>query len=169
VSRHVVARAADLGEGGRLIVDVAGRSIGIFRVAGRLYGLRNRCPHAGGELCRGRLLGRLSSPAPGRYEHDLGRPLVRCPWHGWEFDLETGVSVVDARGVRVRPYEVCAVSGADLGGGDGGGGDRGGGDRGGGGGGGDRGGDGDGAYRAETVEVSIDEEYLVVTLGGGRG
>jgi 3-phenylpropionate/trans-cinnamate dioxygenase ferredoxin subunit len=144
MSRHVVARAADLGEGGRLIVDVAGRSIGIFRVGGRLYGLRNRCPHAGGELCRGRLLGRLSSPAPGHYEHDLGRPLVRCPWHGWEFDLETGASVVDARSVRVRPYEVCAVAGGELPE------------------------VGDGAYRAETVEVSIDQEYLVVTLNGSR-
>jgi 3-phenylpropionate/trans-cinnamate dioxygenase ferredoxin subunit len=142
MNRHVVGRAADLGDGERLIVEVAGRSIGIFRVDGRLYGLRNRCPHAGGELCRGRLLGRLSSRAPGHYEHDLRRPLVRCPWHGWEFDLQTGASVVDARALRVRPYEVQEVPGATL---------------------------DEGRYRAETVEVSIDDEYLVVTLGGSGG
>jgi nitrite reductase/ring-hydroxylating ferredoxin subunit len=125
MSRHVVGRAADLGDGERLIVDVAGRSIGIFRVGGRLYGLRNRCPHAGGELCRGRLLGRLSSARPGHYAYDAARPLVACPWHGWEFDLATGQSYVDPGRVRVRAYDV----------------------------------------RAETIPVSEQDEYLVVTLG----
>ena len=143
MSRHVVARASELGDGERLIVEVAGRSIGIFRVGDRFYGLRNRCPHAGGELCRGRVVGRLSSDRPGRYVHDRSRPLVACPWHGWEFDLATGQSYIDPGRLRVRPYEVQALQGEAL---------------------------AAGPYRAETIPVSLDDEYLVVTLGGaGEG
>lgn len=106
MSRHVVGRASELGDGERLIVDIGGRSVGVFRFGERLYALRNRCPHAGGELCRGRVVGRLESNGPGRYAHDQSRPLVACPWHGWEFDLETGESFCDPAGMRVRAYEV---------------------------------------------------------------
>ena len=52
--RHVVARVADIPPGERLIVDIAGRSIGVFNVDGRFYALRNSCPHQGGPLCLGR-------------------------------------------------------------------------------------------------------------------
>jgi nitrite reductase/ring-hydroxylating ferredoxin subunit len=138
VSHHVVGRAADLGDGERLIVDVAGRSIGVFRVGGRLYALRNRCPHAGGELCRGQLVGRLSSARPGHYVHDASRPLVACPWHGWEFDLATGQSYVDPRRLRVRAYDVRALPVQAL---------------------------TVGPYRAQTIPVCEQDEYLVVTLG----
>jgi 3-phenylpropionate/trans-cinnamate dioxygenase ferredoxin subunit len=130
---------ADLDDGGRLIVEVAGRSIGIFRIGRRLYALRNRCPHAGGELCRGRIVARLSSARPGHYVHDRSRPLIVCPWHGWEFDLATGQSQVDPRRVRVRAYDVEALRGEEI---------------------------GAGPYRAETVQVSVEDEYLVVTLAG---
>ncbi len=139
MSRHVVGRAADLGDGERLIVEVAGRSIGIFRIGGRLYGLRNRCPHAGGELCRGRVVGRLSSARPGQYTHDPSRPLVACPWHGWEFDLATGQSYIDPRRLRVRPYPVQKLTREQL---------------------------AAGPFRAETIPVSVQDDYLVVTVGG---
>jgi nitrite reductase/ring-hydroxylating ferredoxin subunit len=87
--RYAIARTADLAEGERLLVDVGGRSIGVFRVDGRYYALLNRCPHAGAELCRGRLVGTLESDAPGRYTYDADRRLIACPWHGWEFDIST--------------------------------------------------------------------------------
>lgn len=137
MSRHVVGRAADLGDGERLIVDVAGRSIGIFRIGDRLYALRNRCPHAGGELCRGHVVGRLSSDRPGHYVHDGTRPVVACPWHGWEFDLATGQSYIDPPNLRVRAYEVRALSGEAL---------------------------AAGPYRVETISVSVQDEYIVVTM-----
>jgi nitrite reductase/ring-hydroxylating ferredoxin subunit len=106
-TRYVVAPVSELPDGGRLIVNVAGRSIGVFRVGDDYYALRNRCPHAGGELCRGRVVGRLESERPGDYVHDLSRPLVACPWHGWEFDLATGQSYVDPARLRVRAYPVA--------------------------------------------------------------
>lgn len=137
----MVGRAADLRDGERLIVAVGGRSIGIFRIGGRLYGLRNRCPHAGGELCRGQVVARLSSDRPGHYLRDDSRPLIACPWHGWEFDLATGRSYVDPERLRVRAYDVQALPGEAL---------------------------TDGPLHAQTVPVAEQDEYLVVSLDEAR-
>ena len=107
MGRHVVARAAELPPGGRLLVEVEGRSIGIFNVDGELYALRNRCPHQGGPLCTGRVSRSLVSHTPGEYIWGEGTPTLRCPWHNWEFDLRTGRSWFDPERTRVRAYPVA--------------------------------------------------------------
>jgi 3-phenylpropionate/trans-cinnamate dioxygenase ferredoxin subunit len=112
--RHVVARLSDVPEGTAIIVDVAGRSIGIFHKRGRFYAILNRCPHKGAELCRGTVVGALSSPSPSRYEYDSSHPYLQCPWHGWEFDLATGQSYCDPEVMRVRCYEVDTDRGETL-------------------------------------------------------
>ena len=55
MSRQVVARAGDIAPGTCKIVSVRGREIGIFNLDGEYFALANRCPHAGGPLCRGRI------------------------------------------------------------------------------------------------------------------
>jgi 3-phenylpropionate/trans-cinnamate dioxygenase ferredoxin subunit len=114
VARHVVARADEVCEGARRIVDAQGRSIGIFNIGGRFYALRNVCPHQGGPLCAGVVWGSLESSAPGTYDFAAGRGFVRCPWHGWEFDMETGKSWFDPQRTRVARYDVSVANGADL-------------------------------------------------------
>lgn len=140
--RHVVARADEIPEGERLIVEVGGRSIGIFRIGHRFYALLNRCPHAGAELCRGKLMGWMESDRPGEYRFDPERPLLVCPWHGWEFDVKTGQSYFDPKRTRARAFNVDVKDGADLptelt----------------------------EGPYRAERIPIEVDGEYLVVNLG----
>jgi nitrite reductase/ring-hydroxylating ferredoxin subunit len=112
VAQHVVARVGDIPPGGRLIVEVAGREIGIFNVDGRYYALRNRCPHQGGPLCTGLVAGGLEATRPGEYAYDADRKLVRCPWHGWEFDVATGQSWFDPARTRVRSYPVAVLPSA---------------------------------------------------------
>jgi 3-phenylpropionate/trans-cinnamate dioxygenase ferredoxin subunit len=104
--RHAVATVDEIPPGGRKIVEVAGRSIGIFNVDGVFYALRNRCPHQGGELCRGNISGFVTATKPGEYRTDRPGQILRCPWHGWEFDITTGQSWFDPSKVRVRQYEV---------------------------------------------------------------
>lgn len=74
MAKQVIAQVSEVPPGARKIVEVAGRSIGVFNVAGEFFALRNRCPHQGGPLCTGRLSGFLpgdsladetSVPAPG--------------------------------------------------------------------------------------------------------
>ena len=58
-SAIVVGLKEDVLEGGRVVVDVDGVEIGIFRIDGRLYAWENRCVHAGGPVCQGKLMPRV--------------------------------------------------------------------------------------------------------------
>ena len=105
--RHVVARSDELPAGGRKIVRVGGREIGVFNSGGTLYAVRNVCPHQGAPLCVGPVTGTTLPSAPGEYVYGLEGRVLRCPWHGWEFDLATGRGLYDATGKdRVATYEV---------------------------------------------------------------
>jgi nitrite reductase/ring-hydroxylating ferredoxin subunit len=106
MGRYVVASVDEIPEGGRKIVEIAGRSIGVFNVNGEFFALRNRCPHQGGPLCSGHISGFVTSTGPGDYRLTRRGEILRCPWHGWEFDIRTGQSWFDPTRVRVRSYEV---------------------------------------------------------------
>lgn len=108
--RYVVCRADDLAPGERKIVDVDGKSVGVFNVGGRFYALLNYCPHNGGALCRGPVTG--TALPTDKYEYVYGREgaILRCAWHGWEFDIATGESLIDPR-IRARTYSVTVEDG----------------------------------------------------------
>ena len=110
MASHAVCRADELRPGSRRIVEIGGRSIGVFNVGGRFYGLRNTCPHQGAPLCAGTVGGTMLPSAPHTYVYGMEGRVVRCPWHGWEFDLETGVSPFDPQR-RVKAYEATVQDG----------------------------------------------------------
>jgi nitrite reductase/ring-hydroxylating ferredoxin subunit len=111
MARYIVATVEEIPPGERMIVEVAGRSIGVFNLDGEFFALRNVCPHQGGPLCIGSLGGLVSSSAPGEYKYSRSGEMLRCPWHGWEFDIRTGQSWFDPARVRVRRYEVAIEGG----------------------------------------------------------
>jgi nitrite reductase/ring-hydroxylating ferredoxin subunit len=113
MSRHVVCRVDELPPGQHRIVTVRGRSIGVYNVNGQYHALLNRCPHRAAPLCKGVVTGLITSPA--QYQREMSRDgeIVRCPWHGWEFDILTGQSVFNPHRVRARTYEVM-VEAADT-------------------------------------------------------
>lgn len=112
--KYVVASVDELPPGERKIVDVAGRSIGVFNVDGEYFALRNRCPHQGGALCEGKLWGVLKADVPGSFDYSPRKEILTCPWHGWEFHVRTGQSWCDPRRLRVRSYQVSVEDGALL-------------------------------------------------------
>jgi 3-phenylpropionate/trans-cinnamate dioxygenase ferredoxin subunit len=112
--KYVVASVADIPPGTHKIVTVGGRSIGVYNVSGEFFALLNRCPHQGGPLCEGLLHGLLQSSEPGEYLYSRPGEILRCPWHGWEYDIRTGQSWYDPRRVRVRAYEVSVEPGSAL-------------------------------------------------------
>jgi nitrite reductase/ring-hydroxylating ferredoxin subunit len=137
MSRQVVAHASEVAPGSCKIVVARGREIGLFNIDGEFFALSNRCPHKGAELCRGMIVGLAQSSLPGEYR--LSRPgeFIRCPWHGWEFDIRTGQSWCDPKSVRARQFQVRVESGSQL---------------------------LKGPYLAETFQVSLEENYLVIDL-----
>jgi nitrite reductase/ring-hydroxylating ferredoxin subunit len=113
--RVVVARLEDFPPGDRRIVKAGSRSIGVFRVEDDFFAIRNRCPHQGGPLCMGRLAPWAVSDAPGQVRMDGPPRLIACPWHGWEYDLETGQSFMGPGETRVKAYDVSIERGEALG------------------------------------------------------
>jgi nitrite reductase/ring-hydroxylating ferredoxin subunit len=141
LAKFVVARLEEFEENGRRIVRVGGREIGVFRVDGQFFAVRNRCPHQGGPLCVGHVVPRIVADAPGVVRVDAGSPLVVCPWHGWHYDMATGQSYAPDD-PAVKSYNVSVESGstitAGLAPGE------------------------PGPYTAETFPVSVEEEYVVI-------
>lgn len=106
MARYIVGRVRELPPGERKIVDVDGRSIGVFNVHGKYYALRNSCPHQAAPLCMGSVKGMMMPSRPGEYVWAREGEIITCPWHGWEFDITTGRSVFNPHKTRVRTYEV---------------------------------------------------------------
>jgi len=104
--RHAVARLGDLPPGANRVVEISGRSIGIFNSKGILYALRNVCPHHGAPLCEGAVGGRMLPSDPHTYQYGEEGKVLRCPWHGFEFRLEDGCAVLSPDTMRVRTYRV---------------------------------------------------------------
>lgn len=104
--KHVVAAADEIPPGQRKIVDIEGRSIGVFNIDGQYFALLNRCPHQGGALCEGKLWGSLVASKPGDFAYDATKEILTCPWHGWEFHVRTGRSWCEPKRLRVRTYDV---------------------------------------------------------------
>ena len=114
MTRQVVAKASDVRPGTSTIVTVKGREIGIFNLGGEYFALANRCPHAGGPLCRGRIVPLVQSDGPGHYRLTRHQEFLRCPWHGWEFDVRTGQSWCDPKSTRARQFRVTVEPGETL-------------------------------------------------------
>ncbi len=146
MAKHIIGTVDEIPPGERKLVTIEGREIGVFNVHGEFYALRNRCPHQGGALCKGRVSGFVTANVPGEYEYTRKGEILRCPWHGWEYDIKTGQSWVDPSSVRVRSYEVEVAQGAEIEGE------------------GDMAGLVKGPYVAETYEVTVEEAYLVVEI-----
>ena len=110
---HDVGSLEQLEREGRVVARIGGREIGVVAdpASGALHALRNRCPHHGAPLCLGTLRERVTG-VPARYELS-GTTVLRCPWHGWEFDLETG-RCPDERSMRVAVYPAKVENGRIL-------------------------------------------------------
>jgi nitrite reductase/ring-hydroxylating ferredoxin subunit len=135
--RHVVATTSEIAAGSNKVVTVAGREIVVFHVNGQFFALLNRCPHEGAPLARAACVAHLKSNAPGDFQRTRVGEMLRCAWHGWEFDMRTGQSYCDPRRLRVRSYPVEVETGASL---------------------------AAGPYIAETFPVIVEENYVRIDL-----
>jgi len=136
-SRHVVAAADEIPPGGRKIVTVRGRQIGVFNLGGEYFALINTCPHQGAKLCEGAILSQLVSNGPGEYGLTRHGEMIRCPWHCWEFDIRTGQSWCEPDDFKARSFNVCVEAGDTL---------------------------AKGPFMAETLAVSVERAYVVVEM-----
>lgn len=103
---HRVCRVSELPPGERRLVTLAGKSLGVFNVGGTFHALRNVCPHQFAPLCAGKITGCAPTTPVGEYAWENAGGIIRCPWHGWEFDIATGRSVFNPHRVRTQSIPV---------------------------------------------------------------
>jgi nitrite reductase (NADH) small subunit len=72
--KHRVASLDEIPKDAGLEVTAGGRVIALFKTAEGVRAIDGICAHAGGPLGKGSLDGAI----------------VTCPWHGWQYDVETG-------------------------------------------------------------------------------
>lgn len=76
MATHVVAKVGEIPEGEARVVTVGERQLAVVNDGGTFRALDNVCVHRGGPLGEGVV--------------DAGA--ITCPWHGWQYDLATGVA-----------------------------------------------------------------------------
>lgn len=87
-----VADVSELPPGSCKAYFVEGRRVAVFHAVGGFFATDDACPHRGGPLSEGDILG----------------DEIVCPWHLWSFRLDTGLNPGSPAGgeVRVRTHEV---------------------------------------------------------------
>lgn len=137
MTRFVIAKIEDVSEGEKIRVLAGKRALVLVQLDGAFYALADRCPHAGASLANGRISGIVESDGPGDYQLCRQGEMIKCPWHGWEFDIKTGQSWSDPQSTRARSFTTKTVSGTNL---------------------------VKGPYVAETIPVSVEGDYVVVDI-----
>jgi 3-phenylpropionate/trans-cinnamate dioxygenase ferredoxin subunit len=111
---HPVGPVEELQREGCRVVEADGRRIAVLSVGERFFAVRDRCPHKGASLCQGTVSGTFVASAPHEYLYGKDNSVLRCPWHGWEFDLETGRSLLEPDTVGVRVFTVTVDDGTVI-------------------------------------------------------
>lgn len=91
-----VASINEIPKGAGKTININGKSIAVLNENGKLYAIDNTCAHHGGPLGEGTCQNKI----------------VTCPWHGWEYDLETGICTFDDS-IKLATFEV-KVEGDDV-------------------------------------------------------
>jgi nitrite reductase/ring-hydroxylating ferredoxin subunit len=92
-----VARTEEVPVGTARMVEVNGKEVALFNVAGSFHAIDNTCTHVGGPLCEGEINGAE----------------VTCPWHGAVFDVTSGQALGPPAAQSVARYNV-RVEGPDI-------------------------------------------------------
>jgi len=62
---------------------------------GTLHAMVAKCLHQGGPLDKGKLYEHVTAEGIGEYIPDKGFDILKCPWHGYEYDITTGCVLAD--------------------------------------------------------------------------
>jgi len=108
--RSAVLSADTLPPGERATVQAFATEIAVFNIDGSLFAVANSCPHHGGPLCHGRITGARLADEPYEHRWEKEQRVLVCPWHGWEFDLESGEALFDPS-VKVRTFDTSVEDG----------------------------------------------------------
>jgi nitrite reductase (NADH) small subunit len=110
-----VCKTADIKDGDVRIIAVEESEIGVYRHQGKYFAYRNLCVHQGGPACEGVMLPKVEDVfGPNKtllgQRFDEGEMHIVCPWHGYEYKLESGECATDKR-LRLQRFAVVEREG----------------------------------------------------------
>lgn len=85
-AEHRAGSAADVRAGKPAKATIAGQRVALFAMGDEIVATNGRCPHAAGPL----------------HEGEVDGELLTCPWHGWQFNLRTGICEEDPEMILQR-------------------------------------------------------------------
>lgn len=96
--KQVVCHKSELANGELVRAQLGPIPVVVIRSKdGSLYALAAKCLHQGGPLELGRVYEHhATTKESGEYVVDPRREVIKCPWHGYEYDIKTGCTVFDA-------------------------------------------------------------------------
>ena len=96
MAKTKVADTDDLAPGQCKVVQADGKAIALYNVNGKFFATDNTCLHRGGPLGEG----------------ELDETIITCPWHGWRYDVTTGVNAANPS-IKVASFPV-SVEGSGV-------------------------------------------------------
>lgn len=110
-----VGRVSSFPVGEFRIITADNREIGVLRrTDDTVHAVRNWCPHKGAPICRAKPTGTALPGPPGTLAWGRDGEILRCPWHGFEFDIVTGERPFSDSRMRLRVYPARIQDGEIL-------------------------------------------------------
>ena len=110
-----IGSASEFADPGRKIIGFPGFEVAVFQLDGEFFAYLNLCPHMGGPVCQGKMIAKVEEViAEDRTSKGMAfsktKMHIVCPWHGFEFDIRTGVHPGNGR-ARLRKIKVAVTDG----------------------------------------------------------
>ena len=110
-----IGAASEFADPGRKLIGFDNFEVAVFKLGGAFFAYLNHCPHMGGPACQGKMLAKVEEViADDRTSKGMtfskSKMHVVCPWHGFEFDIRTGIHPGNPR-ARLRKIKVAVADG----------------------------------------------------------
>lgn len=106
---YVAGRVEDLPPGSVTLLPIGKFGIGLYNIKGRYYAVTNYCSHRGGPVCVGPTVPKYESEEPYQISTSRDGEYLRCPWHGWDYELASGQALVADK--KLRTHSVIVEDG----------------------------------------------------------
>jgi nitrite reductase/ring-hydroxylating ferredoxin subunit len=117
MAQYKLAPLEKLEGNNRLFIDIKGTEIVVLEHEGEVYAVRNLCPHQYGDVGEGMIERKIVADVPNVGEriqerYEPGKRVIRCPCHGWAFDLDSGDNIADPQNAPgIQTYEATVEDG----------------------------------------------------------
>ena len=110
-----IGSASEFSDPGRKIIALERFEVAVFKLGGEFFAYLNHCPHMGGPACQGKMIAKVEEIiAEDKTSKGMAfsktKMHIVCPWHGFEFDIRTGMHPGNAR-ARLRRIKVEVTDG----------------------------------------------------------